>query len=227
MRCVILRLVDVRKYVGGELVLDRVGLNVGRGDIVVVRGRSGVGKTTLARVAALIEPPDDGSVIFNGMDLSRASDRVRSSVRLRYIGYVDQFFKLIPEMTVLENVEVPMKLLGIPKDVRRERALDALEALGLKSKASSFPNQLSGGEKQRVAIARAVAKQPLLLVMDEPFSNLDEVSEANTMNLLKDLARNGVGVLITTTDLYKQIYSSKDFILINKQLVLRDAVRTP
>ena len=223
----ILKLVDVRKYVGGELVLDRVGLNVGRGDIVVVRGRSGVGKTTLARVAALIEPPDDGSVIFNGMDLSRASDRVRSSVRLRYIGYVDQFFKLIPEMTVLENVEVPMKLLGIPKDVRRERALDALEALGLKSKASSFPNQLSGGEKQRVAIARAVAKQPLLLVMDEPFSNLDEVSEANTMNLLKDLARNGVGVLITTTDLYKQIYSSKDFILINKQLVLRDAVRTP
>ena len=223
----ILKLVDVRKYVGGELVLDRVGLNVGRGDIVVVRGRSGVGKTTLARVAALIEPPDDGSVIFNGMDLSRASDRVRSSVRLRHIGYVDQFFKLIPEMTVLENVEVPMKLLGIPKDVRRERALDALEALGLKSKASSFPNQLSGGEKQRVAIARAVAKQPLLLVMDEPFSNLDEVSEANTMNLLKDLARNGVGVLITTTDLYKQIYSSKDFILINKQLVLRDAVRTP
>ena len=223
----ILKLVDVRKYVGGELVLDRVGLNVGRGDIVVVRGRSGVGKTTLARVAALIEPPDDGSVIFNGMDLSRASDRVRSSVRLRYIGYVDQFFKLIPEMTVLENVEVPMKLLGIPKDVRRERALDALEALGLKSKASSFPNQLSGGEKQRVAIARAVAKQPLLLVMDEPFSNLDEVSEANTMNLLKDLARNGVGVLITTTDLYKQIYSSKDFILINKQLVLRDAVLTP
>jgi len=216
---VILKLVGVRKRVGRELVLDEVELEVGSGEIVVVRGRSGVGKTTLARIAALIETPDSGSVIFNGADFSRASDSVRSDLRLRYVGYVDQFFKLIPEITVLENVEAPMKLMGVPKDARREKALNALRALGLEEKADSLPNQLSGGEKQRVAIARAVAKQPLLLVMDEPFSNLDEISEANTMNLLKDLARKGIGILITTTDLYRHIRSSRDFTLINKRLV--------
>ncbi len=204
---------------GRELVLDNVSLSIRAGDVVVVRGRSGVGKTTLARIASLLEVPDGGSVFFMGHDCTKASDLRRSAFRLKYVGYVDQFFKLVSGMSVLENVEVPLKLLGTPKEVRRKRVMEVLSALGLKDKAFSFPEELSGGERQRVAIARALVKQPALLVLDEPFSNLDEHSELNIMNLLKELAAEGVGVLITTTDLHKPVDATKDFMLLNKKLV--------
>ena len=216
----ILRLVNVKKFINGDPILNGVSLTIKEGDVVVVRGRSGVGKTTLARISSLIDEPDEGTVIFRDVNVSSESDYLRSEMRLRYIGYVDQFFKLLPNLTVFENVELPLRLLGMSRDARRRRILSVLKRLGLSGKEFRFPNELSGGERQRVAIARALVKDPVLMVLDEPFSNLDDYSISIVMEVLKELSSKGIGVLITTTDLYRPIEASRDLLLVGGKLVL-------
>lgn len=223
----VLKLTNVKKFVSGDLILDGVSLTISEGEVIVVRGRSGVGKTTLARISSLIDEPDEGVVVFRGVKVSGGSDYLRSELRLRYIGYVDQFFKLLPNLTVFENVELPLRLLGVPRDVRRERVLSMLRRLGLSGKEFRLPSELSGGERQRVAIARALVKNPLLVVLDEPFSNLDDHSISRVMGVIKELSNRCVGVLITTTDLYRPIEASKDLFLISGKLVPRDNVGGP
>jgi len=198
----ILSLEGVRVSVGGEEVLRGVNLSVGEGEVVVVRGRSGVGKTTLARVAALLITPSSGRVVFMGEDVSSAPDRVRSGLRLRFIGYVDQSYTLIPSMTLLDNVALPLRLAGIPPPDAGEEALAVLDALGIGDLAQRYPHEVSGGQRQRAAIARALVKRPRLIVADEPFSSLDDDTAAQVMGIIGDYARSAsAAVLITTTDL--------------------------
>ncbi|MEM0352349.1 MAG: ABC transporter ATP-binding protein [Sulfolobales archaeon] len=198
----VLALRSVCKVVGSEVVLRGVDLELKPGDVVIVRGRSGVGKTTLAKIASLLLLPDAGSVEFLGVEASRASDAMRSSLRLKYIGYVDQEFTLLPRLTVFENLELPLALLGVPKGERSERVREILSRLDLEDHKDRYPSELSGGERQRVAIARALIKKPRLVVADEPFSNLDDLSVSTVVELIREVvAEVGASVLITTTDL--------------------------
>ncbi len=196
----LLELRSVSKVVGNELVLVGVSLSLKSGDVLVVRGRSGVGKTTLAKIASLQLVPDEGSVKFMGIDLTNSNDDLRSLLRLRYVGYVDQEYTLLPRLTVRENVELPLALLGIPKKEREDRVRYVLDQVGLGGLEDRYPTELSGGERQRVAIARALVKKPKLLVADEPFSNLDEITTSKIVSLLKTLLPE-TAILITTTDL--------------------------
>jgi len=215
----IVELIEVKKYINKDLVLNGVNMTINEGEIIAVRGRSGVGKTTLAKIVALLYKPDNGSIIFMGKDVSNASDRVRSVIRLKYIGYIDQFFQLLPNINVLENVELPLKLMGMPKNKRRKRALELLSLLGLEDKAYKYPYELSGGERQRVAIARALVKKPILIVGDEILSNLDDYTAQNVMKILRRISKeNKCGVLITTTDLYRPLDVDKDLVLINGKI---------
>ncbi len=209
----------VSKTLGNTKVLDGVTLSVESGEFVIVRGRSGVGKSTLARIAALILKPDSGRVLFNSVDVSGLSDSELSKLRLKYVGYVDQYFTLINSYTVYENVELPLRIMGLPAGERRKRVEDVLSLLGLNEFANSLPEELSGGQKQKVAIARAIVKKPALLVADEPTSNLDNYSEAMVISLFRRLAvEEGVAVLMTTTDLITRFPTDRDLILNDKVL---------
>lgn len=198
----LLELRNVSKVVGNELVLTSVSLDLRRGEVLVVRGRSGVGKTTLAKITSLQLTPDSGSVKFMSADLTDSSDTLKSLLRLKYVGYVDQEYALLPRLTVYENVELPLALLGISRKERSRRVSEVLSRVGLEGLENRYPVELSGGERQRVAIARALVKKPKLLVADEPFSNLDELTTSKIVDLFKTLvSETGAAILITTTDL--------------------------
>lgn len=137
---------------------------------------------------------------FMGIDLTNSKDDLRSLLRLKYIGYVDQEYVLLSKLTIYENVELPLALLGIPKKEREDRVRYVLDQVGLGGLENRYPTELSGGERQRVAIARALVKKPKLLVADEPFSNLDEITTSKIVSLLKTLLPE-TAILITTTDL--------------------------
>lgn len=210
----VLELSGVWKSYGPVEVLRGVDLGVDEGEFVSVRGRSGVGKTTLLRIAGLLETPDRGEVVLLGREVGRLGDGERSALRLHYIGFVPQLFGLIPTLTVLENVELPMALAGVGRRERRERALELLSYFGIERMASRFPRELSAGEAQRVAIARALANRPRLVLADEPTSNLDEESAALVVELLARVSREeGVAVVMTTIDLHEGLPTTRDYVL--------------
>jgi len=212
----VLELQGVRKTIGGDNVLRGVDLSLGPGRVVAVRGRSGVGKTTLAKVAALLLKPDSGLVYFNGLDTSKLSESELSSTRLKYIGYVDQDCSLIDELTVWENIELPLRLMNIERSNRTGIIGEVVEVLGLKGLESRRPRELSGGQRQRVVLARALVKKPILLVADEPFAHLDDETVRVVMGYIRQLASvSGLAVLITTTDLYAGMDVDEDYYLVN------------
>jgi len=200
--------------------LEKIFLAVNPGESVLIKGRSGVGKTTLAKIAALIVEPDSGKVFFNGISISKLTSRDRAQLRLRKIGYIDQYYTLIPELTVIENVELPLALQGIPRAIRRKRALEIIAEMGLKGKENMLPEKLSGGEKQRVAIARALAKKPALFVGDEPFSNLDdETIDSVYETIVREIRERKMSAIITTTNFELKIKTNKQYILKRKKLL--------
>lgn len=215
----LLKLVGVLKVIGGEPILRDLNLEVPESATVLVRGKSGVGKSTLARIAALLWKPDNGTVFFNGIDTRTLSEKKRSEMRLKYIGYVDQECTLMPELTVLENIELPVLLLGVEKKKRRELVNSVLEALGLKGLEYRYPDELSGGQKQRAVIAMALVKEPRLLVADEPFSNLDDETAKSVLDYIRRLSRsNRLSALITTVDLYGKYQVDYEYVLENGRL---------
>jgi len=218
----VLELQGVRKTIGGDNVLRGVDLSLRPSRVVAVRGRSGVGKTTLAKVAALLLKPDSGLVYFNGLDTSKLSESELSSTRLKYIGYVDQDCSLIDELTVWENIELPLRLMNIERSNRAGIIGEVVEVLGLKGLESRRPRELSGGQRQRVVLARALVKKPILLVADEPFAHLDDETVRVVMGYIRQLASvSGLAVLITTTDLYAGMDVDEDYYLVNGVLVRR------
>jgi putative ABC transport system ATP-binding protein len=209
-----IELYDVWKSFGVDYVLRGVDLVVDEGEFVSIRGRSGVGKTTLIRIMGLLDLPDEGTVKLLGVDVGELDDSGRSRLRLGNIGIVFQFFNLIPSLTALENVELPMALAGVKRDRRRERALELLKLVGLEDKAYRFPDRLSGGERQRVAIARALANKPKILLADEPISNLDDFTAEEIIRIFRKISEDeGTTVIMTMTDLYEELPTDKDYFL--------------
>jgi putative ABC transport system ATP-binding protein len=192
-----------REYaVGGEVVraLDDVDLTIKPGEYISIMGPSGSGKSTLLNVLGLLDRPTSGTYRLKGEDVSGLDDDALAEHRQRQIGFIFQFFHLIPRLTALENVELPLVLAGAAPRARRARATAILESVGLKARLDHRPDQLSGGERQRVAIGRAMVMQPSFLLADEPTGNLDSKSGGEIMQIIEQLHRDGIAVLIVTHD---------------------------
>jgi len=188
------------KQAAGSLeVLRGVDLKVSRGELVALVGPSGAGKSTLLHTAGLLERPQSGDVVIDGVSCGELTDRQRTEARRRSIGFVYQFHHLLPEFTALENVMMPQRIAGQSKGVARARAETLLTELGLAERLDHVPAKLSGGEQQRVAIARALANDPLVLLADEPTGNLDQSTAGVVFDEFLSLARNrGLAALIAT-----------------------------
>lgn len=200
----LLRLSQIRKaYHTDEVTtraLDAVNLEIARGEYVAISGPSGCGKTTLLSILGLLDTPDDGEYVLDGMPVSGLSGAERARVRNRQIGFVFQTFNLIGDLTVRENVALPLTYRSMSPAERDQRVQSALERVGMSHRAKHFPAQLSGGQQQRVAVARAVAGEPVLLLADEPTGNLDSVNGDSTMALLDELHQQGTTICIVTHD---------------------------
>jgi lipoprotein-releasing system ATP-binding protein len=194
-----------RSYKTGEKtleVLKGVDLEVRPGEMVGLVGPSGSGKSSLLHAAGLLEHPDDGTIIIDGENCSDMGDGARTRIRLREIGFVYQFHHLLPELSALDNVSLPLMIGGRAKAEAERRARDLLGAFGLAERLSHQPAKLSGGEQQRVAVARALANSPRLLLCDEPTGNLDPVTSKAVFQALHDQARQrGVAALVATHNL--------------------------
>jgi putative ABC transport system ATP-binding protein len=180
--------------------LDRLDLTVERGELLAVMGPSGSGKTTLLNCLSGLDDIDDGRVFVEGRDLFAMSDHERTAHRAQAMGFIFQAFNLIPVFNAVENVELPLLLVGVTAREARERALEMLGRVGLAERASHRPNELSGGEQQRVAIARALVAKPAVVWADEPTGNLDTVMAAQVMDLLGQLNEEGQTIVLVTHD---------------------------
>jgi len=181
--------------------VNNVNLKIEKGSIISILGSSGAGKTTLLNLIGLLDEPTSGKVFFNGVDTSILGESDRRKIRLMNMGFIFQTFNLLPQLTVIENVELPMALAGLPSHQQTEKALRLLEAVSLEKRIDHLPKQLSVGEMQRVAIARAMANDPQLIIADEPTGELDTKTGMEIINLLHDLCREkGVTVIVATHD---------------------------
>ena len=191
-----------RQYSTGDkrqVVFDRLTFSVEKGETVALLGASGSGKTTLLNLISGIDTPDSGNVLLDGVDVHALAEPERTLLRRRHIGFVFQFFNLIPTLKVVENVALPLELLGEDDNDAQRRAAALLDDVGLGGLAGRYPETLSGGEQQRAAIARALAHRPTLLLADEPTGNLDEDTGDRIIELLTGLARQqGTTMLLVT-----------------------------
>ena len=193
---------NIHKYytVGGQTVkaLDGVSLDIADGEYVTVVGTSGSGKSTLMNILGCLDSPTSGSYYLDGEDVSQLSDNELSEIRSRKIGFIFQSFNLIPGLTALENIELPLLYRRVPKKERGAAALKALESVRLTDRALHRPRELSGGQQQRVAIARAIAANPGIILADEPCGNLDSRSGAEVLDILDELSRSGKTIVMIT-----------------------------
>ncbi|MEM9666853.1 MAG: ABC transporter ATP-binding protein [Bacteroidota bacterium] len=178
--------------------LSNVNLEIQAGEFVSIMGPSGCGKSTLLNIVGLLDNPSDGQYYFLDQEISGYSERQRASLRKGNIGFVFQSFNLIDELTVFENVELPLLYLGYKSDERKQRVDAALERVGIMHRRDHFPQQLSGGQQQRVAVARAVVAEPKLILADEPTGNLDSTHGEEVMNLLTALNEIGTTIVMVT-----------------------------
>ncbi|OBS08557.1 macrolide ABC transporter ATP-binding protein [Acidihalobacter prosperus] len=180
--------------------LQDVTLNVARGEYIAIMGPSGSGKSTLLNILGLLDRPTAGHYLLDGVETTTLGDARQSAVRHRKIGFVFQFFHLIPRLTAYENVELPLILGGVPGAERRPRVTRALAELGLADRARHRPEQLSGGQRQRVAIARATIMDPEVVLADEPTGNLDSASGRDVIDILESLNARGITLIVVTHD---------------------------
>ena len=185
---------------GPVTAVREVSLDIAPGDHLAVRGPSGCGKSTLLHMLGCVDTPSAGTLLFEGHDVATLSDRERSLLRLRSIGFVFQRFFLLPMLSAAENVELPMSEAGVATAERRQRTRELLDYVGLAARADHRPSQLSGGEMQRVAIARALANRPRLLLADEPTGELDQATGQHVAELLDRVNGDGTAMVIVTHD---------------------------
>jgi putative ABC transport system ATP-binding protein len=190
---------NLSKHYGTRSILAGVALSVQRGEYVAIVGESGAGKSTLLNLIAGLERPDAGTIHVDGTEMAALDDNARTRLRRTHIGFVFQAFHILPQLTVAQNVEVPLVLTRIDARERAQRAQQMLEAVGLGSRGNSAPAELSGGELQRVALARALVHRPALVLADEPTGNLDPETAATTLALIAGeiRARDAAGILVT------------------------------
>jgi putative ABC transport system ATP-binding protein len=180
--------------------LSDIHLEIQRGEYLAIAGPSGCGKTTLLSILGLLDSPTDGTYVLDGQPVAKLSAADRARVRNRQIGFIFQAFNLIGDLTVYENVELPLTYRGMPTEERRRRVQAALERVGMSHRMKHFPAQLSGGQQQRVAVARAVAGDPAILLADEPTGNLDSTNGEAVMELLRELHQGGATICMVTHD---------------------------
>ena len=210
----VIELINVWKRYSATALLRGINLTVKNGEFVSIRGKSGVGKTTLLKIIGLLEPPSQGEVKLFGKSVHKLNDNEKSNIRLNHIGFIFQFFNLIPSLTVLENIELPLALAGANKPKRRERALELLKYFDLANLAKRFPETLSGGERQRIAVIRALANNPKIILADEPTSSLDDENSNLLIKLISNINREKkVTIMLTTTDLYEKLPTTRDYVL--------------
>ena len=199
-----LNMKEVSKVYAAGLIethaLRSLTLDVAEGEFVAVTGPSGSGKTTFLNIAGLLEAPSGGRYLLDGVDVSTLGDSDRSRIRNEKIGFIFQAFNLIPDLSVADNVDVPLRYRRLPARERRQRIDEALELVGLTARRGHLPSQLSGGQQQRVAIARALAGHPRLILADEPTGNLDSLMARQVMELLEGINEVGTTVIMVTHD---------------------------
>jgi len=201
----IIELSDISKsYRIGEVetrAVDGVSLAIESGEFTALVGPSGSGKTTLLQIIGCLDKPDRGAVVINGQDVTRLNTNRRADLRRDVIGFIFQFFALVPVLDAYENVELPLLLSGVGAKERKERTLELLDAVGLSDRIHHRPDQLSGGQQQRVAIARALVKRPLMVLADEPTANLDTTNGEQAMEIMQRLnAQTGTAFIFATHD---------------------------
>ena len=198
----VVKLQDVCRHytVGGETVkaLDGVSFSIRRGEYWAIMGPSGSGKSTLLNILGCLDRPTAGSYWLNGVDVARMEDDELSDHRLKNLGFVFQSFHLIPQLTVLENIEMPMFYLGIPQAERTRRAKELADRVEMSHRLMHLPAELSGGQRQRIAVARALANDPAVLLADEPTGNLDSKTSVQIMKLFQELYEQGKTVIVVT-----------------------------
>ncbi len=180
--------------------LERIDLEIKRGEFLSISGPSGCGKSTLLSIVGLLDSPTEGSYQLNGKPVQDLSMSERARVRNREIGFIFQAFNLIGDLTVYENVELPLTYRGMPSSERKKRVIESLEKVEMAHRMKHYPSQLSGGQQQRVAVARALGGQPAILLADEPTGNLDSKNGEAVMELLRELHREGATICMVTHD---------------------------
>ena len=190
-----------KTYKNGSLelqVLKNISFKVDKGEFLAIMGSSGSGKSTMMNILACLDSQYEGTYILDGIDISKLTENQLSEIRNKKIGFIFQSFNLLPRLSALENVELPLVYSSVPKAERHKRAAELLEMVGLKDRMHHKPNELSGGQRQRVAIARALVNNPSIILADEPTGNLDSKSEAEIIEILQKLNKMGKTIVIVT-----------------------------
>ena len=199
--------------------LQNVNLEVKKGEFVAIMGPSGCGKSTLLNILGLLDSPSEGTYMLDGKDVSHMSEDDRTDLRKGRLGFVFQSFNLIDELSVVENVELPLLYMGTPKKERRRLVNEVVERVAMSHRAQHFPAQLSGGQQQRVAIARAVISRPQIILADEPTGNLDSKHGKEVMELLKELHNEGTTIIMVTHSQHDANYADRVVNLFDGEIV--------
>ena len=218
-----IKITDLEKFYRTDevqtIAINKLSFEVKEGEFVSVMGPSGCGKSTLLNILGLLDDPDGGSYIFNGIEVAGFNERKRANLRKPNIGFVFQSFNLIDELSVFENVELPLIYTGVKPAERKERVHEVLEKMQIMHRRKHFPQQLSGGQQQRVAVARAVVNNPKLILADEPTGNLDSSNGNEVMDLLTELNAAGTTIIMVTHSEHDAKYSHRIIRMLDGQKV--------
>lgn len=221
-----IKITDLRKFYRTEEIetsaINNISLEIKTGEFVAVMGPSGCGKSTLLNIVGLLDDMDEGSYLFNGTEISDYNEKKRAELRKHNIGFVFQSFNLIDELTVFENVELPLIYTKMPAAERKKRVEEILEKVQILHRRNHFPQQLSGGQQQRVAVARAVVNNPKVILADEPTGNLDSNSGNDVMRLLTQLNEQGTTIVMVTHSEHDARYSHRIVRMLDGQVVLEN-----
>ena len=201
------------------LALNKVSIEVKEGEFVAIMGPSGCGKSTLLNILGLLDNPTSGEYYLNGIEVSRYTEAQRTKLRKGIIGFVFQSFNLIDELNVYENIELPLLYMGVSATERKKKVQEAMERMAIVHREKHFPQQLSGGQQQRIAIARAVVANPKLILADEPTGNLDSKNGQEVMNLLSELNKEGITIVMVTHSQHDAGFASRIINLFDGKVV--------
>lgn len=218
----VIKVNGLKKSFGDRNVLNGIDIDIKRGDVVVVIGPSGSGKSTFLRCLNLLEEPTGGNIYFNDVDITDSKTNI--NLHRQKMGMVFQQFNLFPHMTILKNMTIaPIKLLKMSQEEAEKKALDLLDRVGLKDRANSYPSQLSGGQKQRVAIVRALAMNPEVMLFDEPTSALDPEMVGEVLEVMKELAKSGMTMVVVTHEMGFAKEVGQRIVFIDDGIIMEEA----
>jgi len=225
-----IKLTDLKKLYRTEEVetsaINNISLEIKAGEFLAIMGPSGCGKSSLLNILGLLDDMDEGSYLFNGAEIAGYNERMRADLRKQNIGFVFQSFNLIDELTVFENVELPLIYTKMPSAERKKKVEEVLETVQIIHRRNHFPQQLSGGQQQRVAVARAVVNNPKIILADEPTGNLDSNSGNDVMRLLTQLNAQGTTIVMVTHSEHDARYSHRIVRMLDGQIVLKNIMQT-